>query len=604
MARAYELLAPANNKDVAISAINSGADAVYIGYKLFGARSQAGNSLEDIVEVVNYAHIFRVKVYITLNTLLYDKELPEAVKIINKLSKIGVDGIILQDMGLLEQKLPPVPLIASTQCHNNEIRKIKFLENTGFSRVILPRELSLSEIREISKETNAELESFVQGALCVSYSGQCYMSYYLGGRSANRGECAQPCRKQYTLKTKSGKIIAKDKYLLSLKDFNLSERLEDLINAGITSFKIEGRLKNEGYVKNVVLYYRKKLDEVLRKKGLKKSSVGRIETDFEPDLNKTFNRGFTEFFIDERNKEIPTIDYPNALGEYIGKIKKVYKNYFELENNPLNNADGVCFFDNFNNLKGVHINKTEGNKVYPLTTEGIKEGIKLFRTTDKRFEDKLNSAKIKRYIDVELKIRSLDNNLMFILSDSEDNSAVLLVKNGFEEAKDREKSVLSIKTSFSKLKDTEFEVKNITEKLDIMPFIPVSTINRIRKELVERLREIRKKNYPASLSKPLKKAEYPIKELDFRGNVINKSAKEFYEKRGVKINETGAESGTNLRGKPVMTTKYCLRYQFGLCKKLNPAGVKEELVLIEKSGKEFSLKFDCRNCYMEIVPCD
>lgn len=599
MTETFELLAPANNKQVAISAVNSGADAVYIGYKSFGARSQAGNSLEDIAEVINYAHIFRVKVYVTLNTIFYDNEIEEVVKTIYKLYKLKVDGIIIQDMGLLEYELPPVPIIASTQCHNNKIEKIKFLEKTGFSRVILPRELSLEDIKNISKNTNVELESFIHGALCVSYSGQCYLSYYTGSRSANRGECAQPCRKKYTLKTKSGEILAKDKYLLSMKDLNLSDRLGELIDAGITSFKIEGRLKDENYVKNTVLYYRKALDRILKEKGLLKSSKGRIETDFQPDLQKTFNRQYTEFFVKGRNKGIPTINYPNALGEYIGKIKRINKNCFELDNNPLHNADGICFFDEIGNLKGVHINKTEGNKVYPLSMNSLKEGLKIYRSTDKEFEDKLNRVQIKRYLATDLKISGDERNIMFCLSDKEGNSSVLLIKNEFEKAKDERKAEETLKTVFSKLKDTEFEVKNI--KSNVSPFIPVSRLNKIRKMLVEKLREIREKNYPLNIAKERTFVQYPIKELNFKGNVLNKKAKMFYEKRGVKITQNAAESGENLSKLPVMTTKYCLRYQFGLCKKLNPSKINEELVLIDERGKEFLLKFNCSECFMEIV---
>ncbi len=600
MTNSFELLAPANNKKVAISAINSGADAVYIGYRSFGARSQAGNNLEDIAEVINYAHIFRVKIYVTLNTIFYDNEIEEVVKTIYKLYKLKVDGIIIQDMGLLEYELPPVPIIASTQCHNNKVEKIKFLEKTGFSRVILPRELSLEEIKIISKNTKVELESFIHGALCVSYSGQCYLSYYTGSRSANRGECAQPCRKKYTLKTKNGAILAKDKYLLSMKDLNLSDRLGELIDAGITSFKIEGRLKDENYVKNTVLYYRKTLDRVLKEKGLSKSSKGKIETDFQPDLQKTFNRQYTEFFIKERNKGSPTINYPNALGEYIGKIKRINKNCFELDNNPLHNADGICFFDENGNIKGVHINKTEGNKVYPLSMNSLKEGLKIYRSTDKEFEDKLNRTQIKRYIGTDLKISGDEANIMFCLSDKEGNSTVLLVKNDFEQAKDEIKAKETIKTAFSKLKDTEFEVEDIKSK--VSPFIPVSRLNKIRKMLVEKLREIREKNYPINIAKERNFAEYPIKELNFKGNVLNKKSKIFYEKRGVKITQNAAESGENLSKLPVMTTKYCLRYQFGLCKKLNPSKINEELVLIDERGKEFLLKFNCSECYMEIVP--
>ncbi len=359
-----ELLAPAKDKTTAIAAINAGADAVYIGFLKFGARKQAGNSIEDIKELVEYANVYRAKIYVTLNTIYKNEEIKEVVKTVYDLYDIGVSGIIVQDMGILEHKLPPIKIFASTQCHNNTLEKVKFLEKSGFDRVILPREFSLEQIKNITDNTEIEIETFIHGALCVSYSGQCYLSYAIGGRSANRGECAQPCRKKYSLYSNDGKLIEKDRYLLSLKDLNLSDRIEDLINAGVTSFKIEGRLKDENYVRNVVSYYRKKIDEVLKKYDLSKSSVGFSSPEFEPTPEKSFNRGFTEFFIDGKRKDFCTKYYSKSIGEFIGKITKISKNNFTVSGQKLNNGDGICFLNDKNELMAHKFKKSKMTKFF------------------------------------------------------------------------------------------------------------------------------------------------------------------------------------------------------------------------------------------------
>lgn len=317
-----ELLAPAKDKKTAIAAINSGADAVYIGFLKFGARKAAGNSLEDIAEIVQYADIYRVNVYVTLNTIYTDEELPLVIDTIQRLYDIGVSAIIIQDMGILNSKLPPIRIFASTQCHNNTLEKVKFLENIGIERVILPREFSVFDIENISNNTNIDIETFIHGALCVSYSGQCYLSCANGGRSANRGDCAQPCRKKYSLKSSDGKIISKPKYLLSMKDLNLSGYIKKLITCGVSSFKIEGRLKDEAYVKNVVAFYRQKIDKVLNELKLEKTSAGISYPNFVPNASKSFNRGFTEFFIDGKRKNVCSLDYVKSIGEFSGKVIK------------------------------------------------------------------------------------------------------------------------------------------------------------------------------------------------------------------------------------------------------------------------------------------
>ncbi|MFH1548193.1 MAG: peptidase U32 family protein, partial [Candidatus Omnitrophota bacterium] len=368
-----ELLAPAKNTETAITAIKCGADAVYIGAPRFSARQATGNSIESIQQVVEFAHQYYAKVYVALNTLLFDNELPAAEKMINQFYKIGIDGLMIQDMSLLELDLPPIPLIASTQMNNASLKKVKFLQNVGFFRAILARELTLEQIKDIRKHTTIELECFIHGALCVGASGQCYMSYANGGRSGNRGVCAQPCRRLYSLKDKTGKTIVKDRYLLSLKDLNLSDKLEELIDAGVNTFKIEGRLKEISYIANVVGFYRQKLDSILAKKGLQKSSSGKVSLNFKSDLNKTFNRGYTDYGITGKGTNMGSINTPKSIGEFVGIISKVDKNTFTIEGkSKLHNGDGICFFDERNNLDGTTVNNVEGGNIYPQKLYNIR----------------------------------------------------------------------------------------------------------------------------------------------------------------------------------------------------------------------------------------
>ncbi len=599
----YELLVPANNKAIAEKAIDAGADAIYIGYSRFGARIQAGNTLEDIIDVIEYAHRYRVKVYITINTILKDEELEKAGKLIWKLYRVKADGIIIQDMGILELNLPPIPIIASTQCHNNTVEKIKFLEDTGINRVILPREISIEEIKEIRKQTRIELECFIHGALCVSYSGQCYLSYAIGGRSANRGECAQPCRRKYTLKDANGETILKDKYILSLKDLNLSEHLEELINAGITSFKIEGRLKNETYVVNTTAYYRRKLDEILKNNNLRRSSEGESEFEFEPDLNKTFNRGYTTYNIHTPGKNRATLNYSNSLGEYIGAVKEVKKDYFLLNTNILNNGDGICFFNENNEMTGTNINRTENNIVYPANIKGIKEGVKIYRNYNKEFEESILNGKSIRKLDVKIKIREVNTGFMFIMYDEEKNYICKMVSNKYEPAKNPDKAKQTLEIQLSKTGNSEFRVVKTDIKLKQIPFIRVSQINEIRRELINGLQKIRKKNYKQSeRGNKIAAVKYPYYELDYKANIHNKKAEDFYKKRGCIIKENSLESQKYIINKTLMTTKYCIKKELGLCSRENVVKkYKEPYILKDEFNKEYLVEFNCKDCIMEIV---
>jgi len=598
----FELLVPANNKDIAIKAIKAGADAVYIGYSKYGARIQAGNSIENLIELIEFAHSYRAKVYITLNTILKDNEIKDIEKLIHRLYYIKADGIIIQDMGILECDLPPIHVIASTQCHNNTLEKIQFLEKTGFKRVILPREITLQEIKEIHKNTKIELECFIHGALCMSYSGQCYLSYAIGGRSANRGECAQPCRKKYSLKDATGKYILRNKNILSLKDLNLSNHLEDLILSGITSFKIEGRLKNEAYVINTTAYYRQLLDKILYSRDLNRSSQGISSYDFEPDIYKTFNRGYTNFNITGEKKDIGTVNYTSSLGEYIGIVQNVKKNYFSLKSNILNNGDGICFFDDNKELAGTNINKIEGNLVFPSEIKGIKPGIKIYRNYNKNFDNKINNANITRKIPAEIKVRETQAGYIFFLFDEEKNCAVHMIPLNAEKALNKEKAITTMKIQLSKSGNSEFNIEKTDIKLKNIPYLKVSVINEIRRILIERLKRIRKKNYKYNFrDNKIEIAEYPQKNLDYRANIYNEKAALFYKKRGAFIEEYALESQKSIQSREVMISKYCIKNQLGLCKKQSPVKkYPEPFVLIDEFNKEYLVEFNCKDCVMKI----
>lgn len=577
-----ELLAPAKNKECAISAINYGADAVYIGANLFGARQNASNSLDDIKEIVDYAHKFYVKIYCTVNTILDDNEILKAKELINKLYHLGVDGIIIQDMGILELaingELPPIPLYASTQCDNRNLEKVKFFEQIGIERVILARELSLDEIENICKNTSTEIETFIHGALCVSYSGQCYLSQTIGRRSANRGECAQPCRKTYTLIDDKGNIIAKDKYLLSLRDFNASKQLESLVKSGVSSFKIEGRLKDESYIKNVVAFYRKNLDKISEK-----TSSGKIFFDFEPDVNKSFNRGFTDYFLEKRG-EIYNFNTPKSIGEKIGKIEKVFENCFVIKNHNLQAQDGLFF-----NNTGCLVNKVDGNKIYPNKMDGIKVGVMVFRNSDVGFEKQLKNSKTKRQI--QAKIQIFDNK---IVATDENNNIAEIEITSTELAQNQEKIIENFEKQLKKSGESDFYIDEIQIKSKNLPFLPISKINELRRDLFEKLMETRLNNYTRLEQKPLKYVNYPCTEMNFSANVHNEYARKFYEKCGCEISEKSIESGTSTKEKPIMTTKHCLKFAFNMCKK--PIN----LYLIDEKNQKYKLKFDCKNCQMQI----
>lgn len=602
--KTIELLAPAKDKKTAFAAIDCGADAVYIGSPKFGARVNASNSLDDIKDVVEYAHKFRVKVYVTINTIMSDDELREAVELIYQLYDIGVDALIVQDMGLLECKLPPIKLFASTQCHNSTLEKVKFLEKTGFSRVILARELSLDEIRKIADNTDVEIETFIHGALCVSYSGQCYMSYAIGGRSANRGECAQPCRKKYSLVDSDGVVVAKDKHLLCLRDLNFSSDIKDLIDAGVSSFKIEGRLKDEDYIKNVVSFYRKKIDDAIENTEYERSSSGYSVLGFEPDVNKTFNRGYCEYFLHGRNKNIISFDSPKSRGEYTGKVKEVFEKYFLFDGSELNNADGICFFDDRGELVGTSVNKAEGNKIFPQSMNGIRKGVEVFRNYNHKFSKMLESVKVERKI--EASVCFVEKEQCYELSAVDEDGVRVVVEAGknYDKAKNQELARNNIIKCLKKAGDSCFDIKEARVEVDVYPFIPLSELNELRRRLFAKLEEKRIASYEVEKSGGIFISPYFERELFYDVNIMNEKAKEFYEKRGGICREYAIEKTGNVSGKILMTTKHCLKFSLGLCSKEGKKHrYREPFFLVDSHGKKYKLLFECKSCCMKIQNC-
>ncbi|MDD4661661.1 MAG: U32 family peptidase [Candidatus Pacebacteria bacterium] len=592
-----ELLSGAKNLESGIAAINSGADAVYIGAYKFGARVNAGNDLNDIKNLVLYAHKFNVKVYVVLNTILYDQELKEVQKIIDELDSFNVDGLIIQDFGILELNLHGIPVIASTQMHNIDLEQVKFLEKIGFKRVILGRELSLKEIKEIKSKTNIELECFIHGALCVSYSGRCYMSEYLAKKSGNRGECIQPCRLPYSLIDSTGKVLVKDKYLLSLKDLSSENDIEDLIESGITSFKIEGRLKDLDYVSNVTYFYRKKIDEILKKKGLKKSSRGDIFSEIIPDLEKTFNRSFTTYFRHGRKKDILALNSPKSLGKLIGEVKEVSKDYFVLsKKNNLISGDGICFFDKNNDLKGSNVVRVEGEKIFLNEKQNLKLGDKIYRNYDLQFDKDIRKKdSIVRKMPLKIIFKETQKGIYVSFKVDADNYVFKEILLNKEYSKNKEQSLENIKNHFWRLGNSDFYLKEI--KIDFYKdplFIPLSTLNQIRRELLKELEEKLINGYKKE-KKEIEKsdAKYYLEKLSYENNVSNQKAESFYKKHGVKEIDSAFEIKG---GDKLMTTKHCLKYYLGFCGQ----NLKEPLYLVNEKGQKFLLKFNCEKCQMEI----
>lgn len=593
-----ELLAPAKNAEIGIAAIQCGADAVYLSAEKFGARQQAGNKLADIEKLVRYAHLFYGRVYVALNTILNDQELEEAFSLVQSLASIGIDGLIIQDFGLLELPLPPIPLIASTQMNNDTLEKIQFLEKVGFSRVILPREMSLAEICAIRAKTSIDLECFVHGALCVCYSGQCYLSYALGGRSANRGCCAQPCRRLYSLVDQKGVALAKNKYLFSLKDLNRSESLEALIDAGVTSFKIEGRLKDLAYVKNAVGFYRKKLDHLLLGRKESRSSSGTTTLGFKPDLFKAFNRSFTDFGLKGSHRHVSCHETPKSLGDKIGKVAALGKDYFTLASkHDLHNGDGICFFDGRGVLRGSVVNGVKDSRVYPDKMAGLAAGALIYRNHDHAFLKMLSSKdSCERKIGILFVLSETANGFSLEARDEYGNVAVFAMEAEKQEAEKKALAEANIRKQLSKVHDTIFSCHDLKIAFKEMYFIPVSVLNALRRGAIAKLIEVRESQRPHEQSLIQKNdIPYPSAQVDYLGNCLNQKAVAFYKRHGATVTEMAAESGLSMKGRCLMRSKYCVKGDLHLCgKETGP------LFLIDEDGETFRLEFDCDSCCMSV----
>lgn len=599
--RPIELLSPAKDLNCGMEAINHGADAVYIGAPKFGARAAAGNSLEDIRELCDYAHLYGARIYVTLNTILKEEELEEAERMIWDLWHAGTDALIVQDMGITRLNLPPIPLHASTQTDNRTPEKVRFLQAAGFTQVVLARELSLNEIRRIAEATTVPLEVFVHGALCVSYSGQCYLSAALSGRSANRGECAQYCRLPYTMVDATGAEIVTHKHLLSLKDMNRSGQLEALLDAGVSSLKIEGRLKDVDYVKNITAYYRKKLDAVLsRRPEYRRASAGRSTYTFEPVAEKSFNRGFTPFLLEGRTADITAFNTPKSLGEPVGTVKEIKGNSFTVAGlKQLNNGDGLVFFNRKGELEGFRVNRVEANRVFPLDMPQLAPKTPLYRNFDQVFDKLLAKPSAERRLSV--KIEFLDNPFGFTLCMEDETGARIMLAEPFAKELARREQQDNIRTQLSKLGNTPFEASEVVVGLSENWFVPSSLLADMRRRGVEKLLEVRRARYPRETVKRVRLSEpkpFPERSLTYLGNVANGKARSFYQDHGVEQVDPAFELSPR-KDVPLMFTKHCLRYSMGWCPtyQKSKSPYKEPYYLLYKDTC-LRLQFDCKHCQM------
>lgn len=599
--RKIELLSPARDLTCGIEAINHGADAVYIGAPKFGARAAAGNTLADIETLCNYAHLYDARIYVALNTILKEEELKEAEQLIRRLYEVGTDALIVQDMGITGLDIPPIPLHASTQTDNRTAGKVKFLEAAGFTQVVLARELSFEQIRAIRRETTVPLEVFVHGALCVSYSGQCYLSAALGGRSANRGECAQYCRLPYTLVDAEGREIMGAKHLLSLKDMNRSAELEALMDAGASSFKIEGRLKDVSYVKNVTAYYRTKLDAILaRRPEYERASAGISTFSFEPAVEKSFNRGFTPFFLHGRTADITAFHTPKSLGEPVGTVKEIKGKSFTVAGlKPLNNGDGLVFFNARGELEGFRVNRVEENRVFPLEMPPVAPKTPLYRNYDLAFEKQLGKPSSERKLAVQIEFR--DHPFGFSVGMTDETGARAVCTEAFDKEPARREQADNIRVQLSKLGQTPFEAEKVDVQLSENWFVPSSLLADMRRTVVEKLLAVRRMRYRREIARrpaPETIPPFPERRLTYLGNVSNSLAVSFYKQHGVEQIEPAFEQLPR-RGVPLMFAKHCLRYSLGWCpvhqKQVSP--YQEPYYLVYKETR-LRLEFDCKACRM------
>lgn len=611
-----ELLSPARDASIAREAILHGADAVYIGGPGFGARHNASNSLQDIAELVPFAHRFGAKVFVTLNTILHDDELEPAQRLITDLYQTGVDALIVQDMGVLELDIPPIELHASTQCDIRTVEKAKFLSDVGFTQIVLARELNLNQIGDIHQATDANIEFFIHGALCVAYSGQCNISHAQTGRSANRGDCSQACRLPYTLKDDQGRVVAFEKHLLSMKDNDQTANLAALIDAGVRSFKIEGRYKDMSYVKNITAHYRQMLDAIIEDRGdLARSSAGRTEHFFIPSTDKTFHRGSTDYFVNARKDDIGAFDSPKFIGLPVGEVLKVSKDHLDVKvTETLANGDGLNVMIK-REIVGFRANTVEktGENQYrvwpnemPADLYKARPNAALNRNLDHNWQQALLKTSSERRIAVDIELGGWEEQLILTMT-SEDGVSVTHTLDGqFEVANNAEKAMNSLKDGVAKLGQTIYYARDITLTLPDALFVPNSQLNQFRRETAEMLDEARLANYPRGSRKAVSVPApvYPDSHLSFLANVYNHKAREFYHRYGVQLIDAAYEAHEEKGDVPVMITKHCLRFAFNLCPKQAKGNIKSwkaTPMQLVNGDEVLTLKFDCRPCEMHVI---
>ncbi|MFZ1614865.1 MAG: U32 family peptidase [Holophaga sp.] len=605
-----ELLAPARNAEQGILALRCGADAVYMGGARFGARQAAGNGLEDFEQLTREARLWDAKVYATLNTLLFDAELEDARRQAWDLYEAGVDALIIQDMAYLELDLPPLPLHASTQAACDSPGKVAFLASAGFSRAILARELSLTEIQAIHGAADVELEAFVYGALCVGESGHCYLSGAICDRSGNRGECAQPCRAPWNLMDASGRVIVRDKHLLSIRDMDLSGHLEALADAGIMSFKIEGRLKDADYVKNVVSHLRRRLDELLeRRPELGRASLGVVSHAFTPDPSRTFQRGLSTYRIQGERQTMGTPDAAGHLGEFIGEVRSIQGDRVVLDQvTELHPGDGLAFVDGAE-MTGTVVNAVESRQVFVQDPSRIRPGTRLHRNMDLHWLKALRSAKVERRIPLKAHLDFPAGAVRLRLEDPSGLMVEAQAVGDFAAPRDADAAAQAIRDALGRLGTTPFALETL--QVAEARFVPVSALNNLRREAASALEAQRRAPRPREKRRPAapQLRLLPTLDLDFTWNISNRAARAFYERAGGKVLEPAAELQTNLQNRVVMTTRHCLRYELGWChvhanpepweRLPEPSGP----LFIENGATRLECRFDCAQCRMELVLC-
>ncbi len=611
-----ELLSPARDTSIAREAILHGADAVYIGGPGFGARHNAGNSLQDLAELVPFAHRYGAKIFVTLNTILHDNELEPARRMIHDLYQVGVDALIVQDMGVLEMDLPPIEIHASTQCDIRSVEKAKFLSDAGFSQIVLARELNLNQIRAIHENVDATIEFFIHGALCVAYSGQCNISHAQTGRSANRGDCSQACRLPYTLKDDQGRVVAYEKHLLSMKDNDQSANLAALVDAGVRSFKIEGRYKDMSYVKNITAYYRQLLDELMEQRtDLVRASAGKTSHFFIPSPDKTFHRGSTDYFVNERKIDIGAFDSPKYIGLPVGEVLKVGKDFLDVSvTDTLTNGDGLNVLIK-RDIVGFRANTVEktGKNQYrvwpnemPETLKNVRPNHPLNRNLDHNWQQALTKTSSERRIAVDLDLGGWEEQLILTLTSEDGVSVTKTLEGQFEVANNPEKAYSNLRDGLTKLGQTMYQARKVELNLPAPLFVPNSQLNQLRREAIDELTDARLQQYQRGTRKPVSVPPpvYPDEHLTFLANVYNHKAREFYQRYGVKLIDAAYEAHEEKGEVPVMITKHCLRFAFNLCPKQAKGSVKSwkatPMQLVHQD-EVLTLKFDCKPCEMHVI---